>query len=434
METFDIDSVGFNILGRNVNIGVVEITNPKTTVEFEKNNSLFDIRLGAFKNVKCGTCHGGSFECPGHFGFIRLAYPVINNNLVKTNLKLILDSLCGKCGVINDCECRAVEQSDSTKRRKISKPSFIKMDTRELYTNKNCGVKLSFHFEEGEKINLKELYDILAGVKESEYRKIFPSKLNGEVDLCDFVFIHNLNVLPTSGRPPNFSNGMWRFCNISRLYLDILKLSNTLRMKMKVEPSFIVEELHMRLQNAVNILFDSNNTSKKSNNVNNGGFRQRIDGKQGRIRTNLMGKRVEFSARTVLSGDHMLGINEVGIPQQFADDLTIPVVVNRYNIGEVGKWNIRYITKKCGQRFDIKFNKGWVENIAIGDVVERSLINGDLVVVNRQPTLHRGSMLACYVRIFPSKTIRVNYSTMITLNADTGKFYWSMVKHWRLLT
>lgn len=422
MESFEIQNVEFCLLGRGVNIGVIEIKNPKTTIEFKENDSLFDIRLGGFKNVMCGTCGGNATDCPGHFGYIKLAFPVLNSNAIKTNLRKIIDNLCVECNRIKDCICeesRGVEGEQSSKRRKIIKSKRIKMDTREIYTSKNCGVKISFHLDGGEKISLSGLHDILSKVPEHEYRKLFPTRIRGEVDLCDFVFIHNLNVLPTSGRPPNYSNGMWRMCNTSRLYLDILKISNTLAIKKNTDPSFIVEELHMQLQNAVNVLFDSSNTTKKSNLMAVGGFRQRVDGKQGRIRTNLMGKRVEFSARTVLSGDHMLGINEVGIPQQFADDLTIPVMINRYNKDEVRKWKVRYVTKKCGQRFDVKFKRAWLGHLECGDVVERCLINGDIVVVNRQPTLHRGSMLACYVKIFPSKTIRVNYSTMITLNADT---------------
>jgi len=129
-----------------------------------------------------------------------------------------------------------------------------------------------------------------------------------------------------------------------------------------------------------------------------------------------MGKRVEFSARSVLSGDPMLGINEIGIPISVAENLTIPTIVNEFNSQKIKQYNCKYLVKKDGSRYDLSTNKHIM--IEFGDTVERSLVNGDIVAVNRQPTLHRGSIIACYVKIFPCSTFRLNYSSMITLNAD----------------
>lgn len=430
----DVSKVHFTIPGRNLvrtGMSVVKITNSKNVVEFTKNGSLHDTRMGAFRNVKCGTCKKNSFDCSGHFGHIDLTYPVLNSVYIKTNLKSILANTCFRCYKVNECVCQkeiAVDQP-AAKRRKTStikklKPLQIKMVQNVPYTFKTAGVKYAFFSvdEASTPVSLLQLYEHFTKVPEEEYRKIFPEALQGGVDMTDYVFIHALPVIPTASRPPNNSDGNWRPDPISRLYLDILKASDNIRMKKdQVFPELMIE-YHNRLQCAVNLLFDINDTSKNLKQIvaQNGGLRQRIDGKEGRVRQNLMGKRVEFSARTVLSGDPRLGINEVGVPAQVAENLTIPEMITYHNLHVVSKWNIRYVYKKGEQqRYDVKVNPKCLNRLTVGDKVERSLINGDLVIVNRQPTLHRGSMIACYVRIFHSKTFRLNYSTMVTLNADT---------------
>jgi len=435
------DSVGkikFTIPGRNLvrnGISVVKITNSKNVVEFSKNGTLHDTRMGAFRNVQCQTCKKNSFDCGGHFGHIELTYPVLNSVFIKTNLKKILSDTCFRCYKVKNCQCQEQvgtgDEPPVTKKRKTKntpsfkklKPLKIKMVQNVPYTFKTAGVKIAFYLmnEERTPVTLLQLYEHFTKVPEIEYRKIFPQAIEGGVDLSDYVFIHNLPVIPTASRPPNISGDVWRPDPITRLYLEILKASDNIRMKKNQVFQELMVEYHNKLQCAVNMLFDINDTSKsiKQNVLQNGGFRQRIDGKEGRVRQNLMGKRVEFSARTVLSGDPQLGINEVGIPAQIAENLTVPEMITFHNLHVVPNWNIRYVYKKGeDQRYDVKVNPKCLVRLSVGDKVERSLINGDIVIVNRQPTLHRGSMIACYVRIFHSKTFRLNYSTMITLNAD----------------
>jgi len=216
---------------------------------------------------------------------------------------------------------------------------------------------------------------------------------------------------------------VWRSDSITKLYVNVLRKNITLAMKSYVVPFELRDEYHYQLQATIDILFDvtQTNTKQRQNVVSGGGLRQRIDGKQGRLRKNLMGKRVEFSARTVLSGDPCLGINEIGVPRQMANDLTIPVVMNHLNIQHYtyGGVRIKYVLKRDGRKYDARVVSSAVYRLEVGDTVERCLINGDVVAVNRQPTLHRGSIIACFIRIFDCLTFRLNYSTMITLNADT---------------
>lgn len=416
----ELKYVEFDILDRNeiLSISKVIINNPINVVEFKKNHSLYDIRLGSFKNIKCGTCKKNN--CDGHFGHIELVFPVINP-LFLGNLKFILQNFCFKCyDTLKKCKC--IDFEGKGKKRKLIKTSNIIKIIQNNY-NRNTGVKIGF-IKNGIPISLYDLYKEICLIKKEVYLKLKPNYSNF-TNLSDSCFIHNLLVLPMNTRQPNKSNGIWRFDNITRLYNDIIKSNNYLRMKKNVVIKTLINEFHLQLQNSINILFDINNTTKKIPNfqISNGSLKQRIEGKQGRIRLNLMGKRVEFSARSVLSGDPNLNMNQIGIPPSVANNLTIPILVNKYNIKKIlGKnnYNIKYITKNdSSSKFDltnpyIKFTP----SIEIGDTIERSLIDGDIVAINRQPTLHRGSIIACYVKIIKTSTFRLNYSSLISLNGD----------------
>lgn len=134
------------------------------------------------------------------------------------------------------------------------------------------------------------------------------------------------------------------------------------------------------------------------------GFCQRLKGKQGRFRGNLSGKRVDFSGRTVISPDPNLRIDEVAVPERVAKILTYPERVTEHNI-EVLRSAVRngcdvhpganYVTTgSSGFKKYLKFGnrKAVADNLRIGDIVERHIIDGDIVLFNRQPSLHRVSL------------------------------------------
>lgn len=415
MDFKEIDHIKFTCPSRKevkYALSSVEITNPMTNVEFATNKSLYDTRMGAFRNVRCGTCKGNVHNCPGHHGHIPLVEPCLNPQFLKTTMKKIIDLYCFNC-FQKDCTC-SCDTSPTKKRKIVDKIKLVPINDN---NNKRlCGRKFSFVWG-GDHITIKTLYVLISQIPKEIYLIDFPD-LSHLGNLTEAVFIHDLLVLPTCSRPPNMMKGEWKPENITRLYNIVLKRNLELQMKRFVVPSPLVEEYHNMVQSAIDVLFDINNTNSKLKQQikQNGGIRQRIDKKEGRLRMNLMGKRVEFSARTVLSGDTRLGYNEVGVPLSIANNLTIPVVVNDLNIQKISKFKIKYLFKKDGKKYDMSVTNNHV--IHVGDTIERCLVNGDIVAINRQPTLHRGSILACYVRIFKCSTFRLNYSTMITLNAD----------------
>ena len=160
------------------------------------------------------------------------------------------------------------------------------------------------------------------------------------------------------------------------------------------------------------------------------GLCQRLKGKQGRFRGNLSGKRVDFSGRTVISPDPNLSIDEVAVPIPVAINMTYPERVSRYNIEKLRlrirngakKWpGANYVSKKEAKiKQFLKYGKLSLiaENLQIGDVVERHLEDGDIVLFNRQPSLHKLSILSHYVKVRPHRTFRLNECVCNPYNAD----------------
>jgi len=159
-------------------------------------------------------------------------------------------------------------------------------------------------------------------------------------------------------------------------------------------------------------------------------FAQRLKGKQGRFRGNLSGKRVDFSARTVISPDPNLRIDEVAVPIHVAKIMSYPEIVNKTNIeflrqlvrnGPDVHPGANFIINAKGDRK--KFLKYVDRNdvaskLRYGDIVERHLIDGDVVLFNRQPSLHRLSIMALYARVMPHRTFRFNECICSPFNAD----------------
>ncbi|RMC22843.1 hypothetical protein DUI87_00149 [Hirundo rustica rustica] len=147
-------------------------------------------------------------------------------------------------------------------------------------------------------------------------------------------------------------------------------------------------------------------------------LKQRLKGKEGRVRGNLMGKRVDFSARTVITPDPNLAIDQVGVPRSIAANMTFAEIVTPFNIDSQYP-GAKYIIRDNGDRIDLRFHpKPSDLHLQIGYKVERHMCDGDIVIFNRQPTLHKMSMMGHRVRILPWSTFRLNLSVTTPYNAD----------------
>lgn len=159
------------------------------------------------------------------------------------------------------------------------------------------------------------------------------------------------------------------------------------------------------------------------------GIVQRLKGKQGRFRGNLSGKRVDFSARTVISPDPNLQIHQVGVPDRVAKILTYPEQVNSANIEKLRSMIRNGIDIHPGANYVQKSNNikkflGYgnrdkvAQELKFGDIVERHLIDGDIVLFNRQPSLHKLSIMCHVAKVQPQRTFRFNECVCTPYNAD----------------
>ncbi|MCK5373536.1 MAG: DNA-directed RNA polymerase subunit A', partial [Candidatus Aenigmarchaeota archaeon] len=156
---------------------------------------------------------------------------------------------------------------------------------------------------------------------------------------------------------------------------------------------------------------------------------QRLKSKDGRFRHNLTGKRVNFSARTVVSPDPMISVNEVGIPEAIARELTIPIRATKDNIDDLKacimkgpdvKDGANYVIRPDGlKKKIIDLNKEYIMNeFSEGYIIEKHISDGDIVLFNRQPSLHKMSLMAHRVKVLPYKTFRLNLTVCTPYNAD----------------
>jgi DNA-directed RNA polymerase beta' subunit len=175
-------------------------------------------------------------------------------------------------------------------------------------------------------------------------------------------------------------------------------------------------------------------------------IQQRLGGKEGRIRYNIQGKRVEFSARSVITPDPNLSVAEIGVPMEIAMNLTSPERVTPYNIDKLykliqngpDKWpGAKTIVRKDGRMISLKHANSVIkkdpktgEEIKVneivlydGDLVNRHLLDNDILLFNRQPTLHKMSMMGHRVKVLPYKTFRLNVLVTRPYNADKLKEY-----------
>ncbi|KAF2234341.1 beta and beta-prime subunits of DNA dependent RNA-polymerase [Viridothelium virens] len=220
---------------------------------------------------------------------------------------------------------------------------------------------------------------------------------------------------------------------------DILQTNNIIKIGLKKgQPIQTIMEQwdFMQLQLATYIDGSISPIQQGSFAKSSRGFNQRLKGKQGRFRQNLSGKRVDFSGRTVISPDPNLSIDEVGIPRRVAIKLSYPEKVTRHNIEKLrvcirrgGKRHpgAKYIQKKDGQQrmLGILSKLGgynmlerYANELEVGDVVERHIDDGDIVLFNRQPSLHKLSILAHKVKVRPWRTFRLNECVCTPYNAD----------------
>ena len=431
------------------NHSVVEVTKFET---YEKDvpviKGLFDIRMGVTdRDVICSTCNQKNTCCPGHFGHIELARPVYNYHFIQTVLK-VLKCCCCKCSKLlidREAETSKLLYKKSNKVRWTEVYNLCsKIKTCGQETVDGCGAIQPKNYkldgilgifalweEDKELMNVETVQNIFERIsdEDSQFMGFNDNWCRPEWLLCSV-----LPVPPPSVRPSVKQDNSQRMDDdLTHKLSDIIKANNSLRQKMESgTKTDIIQDLTNSLQYHVATLVDNELPGISQATHRSGrplkSLRQRLKGKEGRIRNNLMGKRVDFSARSVITPDPNLELDQLGVPLKIASNLTIPETVNQFNLTRLTqlvengphKWpGAKTILKKDGNlKITIQHSNKENLSLKVGDIVNRHLMDGDFVLFNRQPSLHKMSMMGHRVKVMKGNTFRLNVSVTPPYNAD----------------
>lgn len=466
-----IDAIRFGLLSPDEirRLSVVEITTSDTYDEDGAPiaGGLMDQRLGTLEpRQRCRTCGNISINCPGHFGHIELAVPVIHVEFAKQIYK-VLSTTCRNCGSILLDE-KTKEELAERRRKDIEMFGKVSDETaaeilkqaKKYKRHKECPtcghvqtlVKFTkpTSFMEVEK---EEFFDEDVEEEEEVTKKLTPNMIrewferipdedlelldyNPEVARPEWMILQVLPVPPVDVRPSIIlESGIRAEDDLTHKLVDIIRINQRLRENIEAgAPTLIIEDLSELLQYHVTTYFNNEVSGIPPARHRSGrtlkSLAQRLKGKEGRFRGNLSGKRVDYSARTVISPDPNLDINQVGVPVHIATKLTVPEVVNERNIEELKKLVINgpyqhpgalYVIRPDQKRIRLEFVQDRTviaESLEPGFIVERHLKDGDIALFNRQPSLHRMSIMAHEVKVLPYKTFRMHLTVCPPYNAD----------------
>src|SRR6188508_1187321 len=433
---------------------VAEITAPETYDEdgMPVQGGLMDNRLGTLEpGQKCGTCGNTSAKCPGHFGHIELAEPVLHIAFIDDIHKLLLIT-CRSCNRIK----LSNEDLEKYKNLRDSKAAYAVItleNVKDEIIEKAKKVKVCPHCQ-------KEQYDLIFTkptifVEKTDVgeNRLLPITIrerllnvsNDDLILLgydpktarpEWFILQVLPVPPVTVRPSIIlETGIRSEDDLTHKLVDIIRVNQRLKESKEAgTPPLIVQDLVDLLQYHVTTYFDNEVSGIPQAHHRSGRplktITQRLKGKEGRFRGSLSGKRVDFSSRTVISPDPNLTISDVGVPSDVAKKLTIPETVSTWNIDKLKNLVLNgpnnypganYIIRTDGVKIRLDYvtdRNILADSISPGYIVERHLRDGDAVIFNRQPSLHRMSIMAHYVKVLPYRTFRLHPAVCPPYNAD----------------
>ncbi|KAL6659840.1 hypothetical protein ACP70R_002669 [Stipagrostis hirtigluma subsp. patula] len=484
-EVAKVELVQFGVLSPDQirQMSVVQIEYAETMERGKpKPGGLSDPRLGTIdRKIKCETCMAGMADCPGHFGHLELAKPMFHIGFIRTVLSIM------RCVCINCSKILADE--DDTKFKQALKIRNPKNRLRRIYdackSKQVCagGDDFDVHEQQGTDVpvrnrggcgarqpnitvdGMKMVLEFKAPKKKNDDQEQLPElverkqilsaervlnvlkRINDEDCLLlglnpkyarpDWMILQVLPIPPPPVRPSVMMGTSTRSEDdlTHQLAMIIRHNDNLRRQERNGAPAHIITEFAQLLQFHIATYFDNELPGQPRATQRSGrpikSICSRLKAKEGRIRGNLMGKRVDFSARTVITPDPNINIDELGVPWSIALNLTYPETVTPYNIERLkelvehgphpppGKTGAKYIIREDGQRLDLRYvKKSSDQHLELGYKVERHLNDGDFVLFNRQPSLHKMSIMGHRIKIMPYSTFRLNLSVTSPYNAD----------------
>ncbi|MFH1307165.1 MAG: DNA-directed RNA polymerase subunit A' [Candidatus Micrarchaeota archaeon] len=433
-----IDRIKFSLFSPEMvrKMSVVKITVPDTYNDdsYPIDGGLVDPRMGVIDpGLKDKTSGGKAGTSPGHFGHIELVRPVIHPEFSKVMLYVLQNtSPFSKRILWTD------EQLDKIKKSLEGEESGLKIKLKRPTHCPHTGEKLpdikllkpTTFYKNKEIMLATEIREWLAGVSDEDIKKL---GLDPEYSRPEWMVLTCLLVPPVSVRPSiTLETGDRSEDDLTHKLVDIMRINQRLEANINAgAPQLIIEDLWELLQYHVTTFFNNETSNIPPARHRSGRplktLAARLKGKEGRFRYNLSGKRVNFSARTVISPDPLISIDEVGVPFEIAREMTVPLRVTSWNLEYCKKFiesdkypRAEYVVRPDGRRVRISetTRAEILAALAVGSVVERQLIDGDTVLFNRQPSLHRISIMCHSVKVLPGKTLRLNPIVCPPYNAD----------------
>ncbi|CAG9322593.1 RPO31 [Blepharisma stoltei] len=436
-----------------------------------------DIHLGTSeKSQICETCKQKLIFCPGHCGYIKLHLPIFHIGYFRHTLT-ILQIICKKCSrllvpsedflqkwlivartrkmdiiqrenvfksIIKACKkqklCLYCSEINGNVKKNGLKIIHEKYGDETQYIIDDLSYMISKHKEIKDQIASKVTFEINAVEALELFQKIHPDDvnllgMNSEVSHPKDLIITHILVPPVCIRPSvQVSQGVTNEDDLTVKLQEIINLNSLIKSTLdEGKPLNKVIEEWEYLQ-AIFAQYINSEASGLPPSITMGkpirALCQRLKGKHGRFRGNLSGKRVDFSGRTVISPDPNLSIEEVAVPELMAKVLTFPEKVLPYNIEYLRKLIMRGPFLHPGansvqfmrnnEKILLQYGKKneLAAALQIGDIVERHLATGDYVLFNRQPSLHRISIMAHRVKVMKNRTLRFNECVCTPYNAD----------------
>ena len=437
---------------------------------------LADLRLGTTTRLyTCKTCLEGDAACPGHFGHVKLERPVFHVHFMSMVLK-VLRCVCYKCSklligpgtsgwdeamALKDPRMRFQAIYNLAKDKKVCEVGNLSAEEKEAEKFKDevdggaagvvkkrrqtahggCGAtqpkfrksglqlfveprekdkQQNSAFESGDIFSAEQVHKCFSGITNEDVQKM---GFDPEFSRPDWMICTVLPISPPHVRPSVKEGTMLSQDDLTYQLAQIIKVNEILKGQ-TVSNSDTEQLLQRHVAQYVNNEIPDVPSAMQRSGRPLKTLQQRIKGKHGRVRGNLMGKRVNFSARSVITPDPNLMIDELGVPEKIAKQMTIPEVVSHLNIhrlktlvenGPQSHPGALYVSAD-NRRYDLRYAQN-VE-LAIGNVVERHINDGDIVIFNRQPSLHKMSMMAHRIRVMRYETFRLNLCVTTPYNAD----------------
>jgi DNA-directed RNA polymerase II subunit RPB1 len=445
---------------------VVEVTSYST--QEGKIGGLSDPRMGVLENGKlCRSCGLNNHNCPGHFGHYVLARPVYYIQFYKMVLK-ILRCVCVKCAklLINKEMSKSLRRTKGEARWKAVFAACQDVTRCGELTEDGCGARQPHRYHDEDLRIVAEWKGMMvpeggaaggAGAAaaaptekgdirrflEPEYVYRLLRRISDEdVDFMgysrlwcrpDWMMCTVLAIPPPQVRPSVLQDNNQRSeDDLTQKLIDVIKTNVTLTDKIRNGgKKRAIDEWTTLLQYHIATLVDNEIPGIAQSAQRSGrplkSLKQRLGTKEGRIRNNLQGKRVEFSARSVITPDPNISVEELGVPMKVAMNLTFPERATGFNIDRLyalvqngpDKYpGAKSIQRADGRMISLKHVNTKTIQLYEGDIVNRHLLDGDPVLFNRQPSLHRMSMMCHRVRVLPYSTFRLNVSVTKPYNAD----------------